>query len=155
MHQAAAPELNVNTVCNCLAARKASRYLTAAYDQALAGAGLRTTQFSILHHLATSGPLAIGELATIMAMDRTTLSTNLKPLQREALLSMAPGVDRRAKMAQISKAGLARYRQAIPLWQEVQAQFETSYGVKRAVDLRQALQAVLQSGFEPWAERTT
>ncbi len=52
--------------CNCLAARKASRYLTAAYDQALAPADLRATQFSILYKLAKDGPLTIGDLAAAM-----------------------------------------------------------------------------------------
>lgn len=138
--------------CNCLAARKASRYLTAAYDQALSPANLRATQFSILYKLAKDGPLTIGELADAMAMDRTTLSSNLKPLERDGLLEMVPGQDRRVKMVVITKDGLSRYRMALPLWQAVQQEFEGSYGEKRAEQLRNSLRNVLSSGFTPWAE---
>lgn len=138
--------------CNCLAARKASRYLTAVYDQALGPAGIRVTQFSILHKLVKNGPLAIGELAAAMAMDRTTLSANLKPLERDGLIDMAPGEDRRMRNAVLTKAGLARYHEALPMWRSIQNQFEGRYGIKRAEDLRKSLRDVLGSGFDPWAE---
>jgi DNA-binding MarR family transcriptional regulator len=138
--------------CNCLAARQAARYLTAVYDQALSPAGIRATQFSILHKLVEYGPLAIGELAASIAMDRTTLSTNLRPLERDGLIDMVPGEDRRMKNAVLTKAGLARYREALPRWQAVQSQFENRYGEKRAESLRKSLRGVLQSGFDPWAE---
>ncbi|MDN7722055.1 MarR family winged helix-turn-helix transcriptional regulator [Burkholderia gladioli] len=90
---------NLDGRCNCLAARKASRYLSALYDGALSQVGLRATQFSILHKLRAGGPLAMGELATVMAMDRTTLSTNLKPLERDGLLAIRPGEDDRRRKA--------------------------------------------------------
>ncbi|MGF6905046.1 MarR family winged helix-turn-helix transcriptional regulator [Paraburkholderia sp. GAS348] len=141
--------------CNCLAARRASRYLTAVYDQALGPAGIRVTQFSILHKLVREGPLAIGELAAAMAMDRTTLSANLKPLERDGLIDMVPGEDRRMKNAVLTKTGLARYRKALPIWRAVQKQFEGRYGMKRAEDLRKSLHDVLGSGFDPWAEGET
>jgi DNA-binding MarR family transcriptional regulator len=146
------PVQDIDGLCNCLAARKASRYLTAAYDQALAPANLRATQFSILYKLAKNGPMTIGELASVMAMDRTTLSSNLKPLEREGLLGMVPGEDRRVKKVVISDAGFARYREAFPLWQAVQDEFENSYGEKRAETLRNSLRKVLDTGFDPWSE---
>ena len=72
--------------CNCLALRKASRYLTASYDQALAPIGLRATQFTILQKIIGGGELSIKELAEIIGMDRTTIATNLKPLIRAGLV---------------------------------------------------------------------
>ncbi|WP_321932076.1 MarR family winged helix-turn-helix transcriptional regulator [Paraburkholderia guartelaensis] len=138
--------------CNFLAARQASRYLTAAYDQALSPANLRATQFSILYKLARNGPTTIGELAAAMAMDRTTLASNLKPLERDGLLELTPGQDRRAKQVVITTAGVSRYRIAFPLWQAVQTEFEDCYGQKRAEELRNSLRRVLISGFNPWAE---
>jgi DNA-binding MarR family transcriptional regulator len=145
---------DIDGCCNCLAARQASRYLTAVYDQALSPVELRITQFSILYKLAKNGPMAIGELANTnkIAMDRTTLSSNLKPLERDRLVEIGPGVDRRTKQAAITKAGIARYRKALPLWNEVQTKFEGTYGEKPAAKLRDSLRAVLSSGFEPWAE---
>jgi DNA-binding MarR family transcriptional regulator len=139
--------------CNCLALRQASRYLTALYDQALSDIGLRATQFSILYKLAKEGSMAIGELAAAMAMDRTTLSANLKPMERDELLGIAPSaLDRRAKAVTITKLGRLRYQQAFPLWERVQDEFESAYGAKEAKTLRSAARSVLNSGFEPWAE---
>jgi len=146
------PVDDIDGRCNCLAARRASRYLTAVYDQALGPAGIRATQFSMLYKLLRNGPLAIGELAAAMAMDRTTLSANLKPLERDGLIEMVPGEDRRMKKAVVTKAGLKCYQEALPLWRSVQNAFESRYGVKRAKVLRSSLQDVLDSGFEPWAE---
>ncbi|MGT2455361.1 MarR family winged helix-turn-helix transcriptional regulator [Cupriavidus basilensis] len=138
--------------CNCLAARQAARYLTAVYDQALQPVNLRATQFSILHKLVKNGPLPIGELAGLMAMDRTTLSSNLKPLERDGLIGMAPGIDRRAKIASATKAGISVYHKAFPLWSGVQSKFEHAYGERKAENLRDSMRAVLATGFEPWAE---
>jgi len=146
---------DINGRCNCLAARQASRYLTAAYDQALSLANLRATQFSILHKLTWDGPVTIGELAAAMAMDRTTLSSNLKPLERDGLIAMTPGQDRRVKQVVVTPAGVSQYDIAFPLWLAVQKEFEGQYGQKRAETLRDSLRKVLRSGFSPWAENET
>jgi len=143
---------NIDGTCTCLAARQAARYLTAAYDQALSPSNLRSTQFSILYRLARNGPLSVGELAQSMAMDRTTLSANLKPLDRDGLLEMLPGEDRRVRKVVITNAGLSRYRMAFPLWQGAQKKFEDNFGERRAEALRNSLRSVLQSGFSPWSE---
>lgn len=139
-------------LCNFTSLRRASRYITAIYDQALAPANLRITQFSVLYQLAKAGPISIGELADKMAMDRTTLSSNLKPLEREGLVEVLPGMDRRAKVAHLTALGVAKFECALPLWREVQSKFEERYGADRAAHLREELRMVLASGFEPWAE---
>ncbi len=147
---AALPDLD--GVCNCLAARKAARYLTAAYDKALAPASLRITQFTVLNKLARLGPMTIKRLAAAMAMDRTTLATNLKPLERDGLLVTAAAKDRRATAIEITEAGKAKLEEAIPLWILAQGQFEASYGGVAASKLRSALGRVLEAGLNPWAE---
>ncbi|ANN79089.1 MarR family winged helix-turn-helix transcriptional regulator [Bordetella flabilis] len=146
--------VSIDGLCNFTALRRASRYVTAVYDQALAPANLRITQFSILYQLAKHGPMTIGDLADRMAMDRTTLSTNVKLLQRDGLVGLVAGEDRRAKLATITKLGLSRYKQAFPLWNEVQSRFECGFGKQRAERLRRELRLVLRSGFDPWAENT-
>ena len=149
--KAAFPDLD--GTCNCLAARKAARYLTAAYDKALAPSGLRITQFTILNKLARLGPMTIKRLAAAMAMDRTTLATNLKPMERDGLLVTAAAVeDRRATAIEITEAGKAKLEEAIPLWTLAQSQFETGYGAVAASKLRSALGSVLEAGLDPWAE---
>ncbi len=144
---------NIDGRCNCLALRQASRYLTALYDQALSPVGIRATQFSILYRLAKEGSMAIGELAGAMAMDRTTLSANLKPMERDELVKIVPSpLDRRAKAVTLTRQGTLRYQQAFPLWEGVQEEFEGAYGEKEAKTLRSAARSVLNSGFDPWAE---
>jgi DNA-binding MarR family transcriptional regulator len=138
--------------CNCLAIRKAARYLSAAYDKALAPAGLRSTQFSILQKLATLGPVTIKQLAAVIAMDRTTLATNLKPLERQGLVETSVAEDRRARNIAITELGRARFDEALPLWENVQETFEGRFGEPEAAALRASLRSVLETGFEPWAE---
>src|SRR5215475_6234476 len=83
--------------CNCLAVRQAARHVTQFYDQFLAPAGLRTTQYSILAKLRRKGPMTINVLAAEMVMDRTTLGRNILPLEREGLIAIKPGqTDRRS-----------------------------------------------------------
>ena len=76
--------------CICLAVRQAARHVTQSYDQFLAPAGLRTTQFSILAKLKRNGPMTINALAAELVMDRTTLGRNILPLERDGLISIAP-----------------------------------------------------------------
>lgn len=139
--------------CNCLALRKATRYLTATYDKALSPVGLRATQFTILRKLGARGEMTISSLADMISMDRTTMATNLKPLTREGLVTVEPSAaDRRARIVAITPEGLARMNAALPLWQAAQARFEERFGADEAVRLRASLDAVLQTGFQPWAE---
>lgn len=139
--------------CNNLALRKAARYLGATYDKALASVGLRATQFSILQKLSAHGEMTITSLADMIAMDRTTMASNLKPLAREGLVTVEPSAtDRRARIATITPEGVSRMRAALPLWRDVQARFEESFEADEAARLRAALEVVLQTGFMPWAE---
>lgn len=137
--------------CNCFAVRKAARYLTASYDAALVSAGLRATQFTLLQKLQSPGPKTIGQLADVMAMDRTTLATNLKPLERDGLIVTAPSnSDRRVKTITITQHGVERFIQALPLWESAQARFEQEFGVERAANLRTLASAVPQIEPNPW-----
>jgi len=79
-------DLEAALACNCLAIRQAARHVTQIYDQHLAPAGLRTTQFSVLARLDRLGPVAIHELAASLVMDRTTMGRALRPLSARAWL---------------------------------------------------------------------
>ena len=135
-------------ICNCLALRQASRHVSQFYDQFLARAGLRTTQFSILAKLRRLGPLSINALAKEMVMDRTTLGRNILPLQRERLIEIVKGsTDRRSKELRLTESGLARFKQASKGWAEAQARFEAAFGDTRAQDLRAVLHEIAASDF--------
>jgi DNA-binding MarR family transcriptional regulator len=134
--------------CNCLAVRQAARHVTQFYDQCLAPAGLRTTQFSILAKLRRQGPTTINALAAELVMDRTTLGRNILPLQREGLISITKGsLDRRAKELHLTQAGVDRFRAAIKEWAKAQSRFESRYGDERAAELRALLRAVVACDF--------
>lgn len=140
-------------LCNNLALRKASRYLGATYDKALASVGLRATQFSILQQLSIHEEMTITRLADVIAMDRTTMASNLKPLAREGLVTVEPSTtDRRARIVALTPDGLARMKAALPKWEGVQAEFEEKFGAEEAARMRASLEAVLDTGFDPWAE---
>src|SRR5215207_6795227 len=91
--------------CNCLAICQAARHVTQIYDQHLAPAGLRTTQFSVLARLDRLGPVAIHELAACLVMDRTTMGRALRPLEREGLVAIGPGPDGRTRALTVTPAG--------------------------------------------------
>ena len=136
--------------CNCFAVRSAARHVTQLYDQLLAPAGLRVTQFSILAKLKRKGPLTINVLADDMVMDRTTLGRNIRPLERDGLISIEPAAsDRRAKEVHLTKAGENRLRAGLEAWAEAQARFEAGLGGKRAAELRTLLRVVVASQFTP------
>jgi DNA-binding MarR family transcriptional regulator len=136
--------------CNCFAVRSAARHVSQFYDQFLAPIGLRTTQFSILAKLKERGPLTINTLAKVMVMDRTTLGRNILPLERDGLIQIGPiASDRRAKELHLTNAGEKRLQAARKAWSQAQAQFETSFGTKRAAELRAMLRSVAASEFTP------
>ena len=146
----AADALPQPELCNCLAVRQAARHVTQFYDQYLAPAGLRTTQFSILARLKRIGPMTINALAKELVMDRTTLGRNILPLEREGLIAIVPGrSDRRRKELHLTEAGGARLRAAVKGWTQAQARFEALFGSERSLDLRALLRAVLATDLGP------
>ena len=128
--------------CTCLAVRQAARHVTQFYDQYLAPAGLRTTQFSILARLNRGTPITINGLAAEMVMDRTTMGRNILPLEREGLVAIVPSAsDRRSKELRLTDAGRARLRSAFDGWTRAQARFEATFGANRSAELRGLLRA--------------
>ena len=128
--------------CTCFAIRRAARHLTQVYDRHMAPIGLRTTQFSLLRVLARSGPRSIQSLAQEMGLDRTTLGRNLRPLERDELVSISVDpADRRGRALAITERGRAKVREGEALWETAQASFEATYGAERT----RALQATLDA----------
>jgi DNA-binding MarR family transcriptional regulator len=142
------PMLTSAEDCNCFAVRAAARHITQVYDQFLAPVGLRTTQFSILSKLERLGPLTINSLARATVMDRTTLGRNILPLERDGLIRVeATASDRRAKELHLTKAGEKRLQAARKRWSGAQARFETTFGPRRAAELRTMLRPSLQANL--------
>jgi len=121
----------VARACACANLRKAARAVTQVFDEALGPSGLRVTQFTLLVTSRLSGESTINELAERMAMDRTTLSRNLKPLVRGGLLQMRPGEDGRTRLVRITPAGEQALEEAYPLWQQAQQETVSAVGEER------------------------
>lgn len=114
-------ELNkISSTCAGLNFRKVSRVVTQHFDEILRPSGLLITQFTVLVALAKVRAIAITKLAEILVMDRTTLTRNLKPMQREGWLEIEPGQDKRTRIVSLSPAGEVALAKALPLWRQAQ-----------------------------------
>jgi len=117
--------------CACFNLRKASRVITQHFDEILKPSGLLTTQFTILMAVAMAKSGTINQLAEILVMDRTTLTRNLKPLEREGLLKSEPGQDQRTRVISLTSNGETALAKALPLWEQAQSTVEGVLGQQR------------------------
>jgi len=138
--------------CNCSSLRSATRALSLAYDEVLRPSGLRLTQFSILARIAAVGPHPLNDLAEMLAMDRTTLGRNLKPLERDDLVCLEVGMDRRQRVINLTAAGRRALMRAMPLWETVNQRFEVKFGAGKAKSLRDTMKQIVKTGRELSAE---
>ena len=128
-------ELAHCTNCACFNLRKVTRAVTQLYDEMLRPAGLRTTQFSLLVAVRMAGPVGVTRLAEITVMDRTTLTRNLELLQKQGLIEVAAGADRRSRIVTITAQGNAAIAQAMPFWKKAQLHVVNSLGQERWADM--------------------
>ena len=114
--------------CACGRLRRAARALTQLYDDAMAPAELRVTQFSLLRMLSRVGSMRISELAAAQLLDRTALSRNLDPLVERGLVKISAGRDARTREVVLTRAGEAALRTAMPCWERAQKQVAKRLG---------------------------
>ena len=130
--------------CTCAVLRRTARRVTQAYDRALRPAGIKLTQYSVLANVRRDGGLSITELAERLAMDRTTLTRNLRPMERAGWVEVGPGPDRRRRSLRITAAGNEVFETALPLWQAAERSFRRGLGRETAADLRRLLDQALK-----------
>jgi len=134
-----------NRGCTCLRLRKASRRVSQIYDQHLEPFGLTVTQYGLLVHLATFEGISIGDLAEKLVMDPTTLTRNLRPLERQGLVAVRPDRrDRRARSLQLTASGRKVFEKAKPGWVRAQRHIERVFGELETPALNAALDRVLE-----------
>lgn len=133
--------LHVKDHCLCLAAQRAARALARRFDEAMRPLGLTSGQFSLLMSLNRPTPPSIGSVAELLAMDRTTLTANLKPLERRGLLtSGVDPADRRGRRLSLTDEGRAVLAAATPIWIGSHAELDTI--VADGAGLREGLRAL-------------
>jgi DNA-binding MarR family transcriptional regulator len=106
--------------CLCHNVRMASRVVSRAYDEALRPTGLRATQVSVLAAVGARGALSIKSLADFLGMERTTLTRNLRPLEEQGYVFIAPERRHRSRVLTLTAAGQAALLEALPLWKKAQ-----------------------------------
>jgi DNA-binding MarR family transcriptional regulator len=110
--------IKVRDTCLCLHVQRAARAVARRFDIALRPLGLTNGQFSLLMSLNRPKPPSIGSVAALLAMDRTTLTANLKPLERRGLVTVSVDEkDRRNRLMTLTPAGRALLALAVPVWE--------------------------------------
>jgi len=129
--------------CLCLHTQRAARALARRFDEALRPLDLTNGQFSLLMSLNRPEAPSIGNVAALLAMDRTTLTAALKPLERRRLVKVSVDKqDRRSRRLIITPAGRALLGKAFPIWQQTHAAIERALSSYRPNELRAALRAL-------------
>ncbi|MCX8998522.1 MarR family transcriptional regulator [Rhizobiaceae bacterium BDR2-2] len=132
--------LHVKDTCLCLHAQRAARALARRFDAALKPHGMTNQQFSLMMALNRPEPPTIGPVASLLAMDRTTLTAALKPLERRGWVSVEPDTkDKRGKRLSLTDAGMAALSAALPVWVRLHAEVEDALTAIDADSLRRGL----------------
>jgi DNA-binding MarR family transcriptional regulator len=132
--------LHVRDHCLCLHVQRAARALARRFDEALRPLGINQGQFSLLMSLNRPDAPTISRVAAFLAMDRTTLTAVLKPLERRGLLNMTVDkADRRNRRLTLTDDGRKLLRDALPIWTKTHATVDTMLAEQNAGNLRGVL----------------
>ena len=135
--------------CNNASLRKAARRLGKLYDAVLEPSGLKATQFSLLTQIFDLGSPTMAGLAKSLLMDLSAMRHSLGPLMRDGLVRLrVEPKDRRVKRVILTPAGVAKFEEAMQLWQKAQGRFEKAFGSARAAKLRSELKFLTSEGFD-------
>ena len=121
--------------CTNFKLKQLTRRVTRHYERFMDGAGLKITQYSLLSHVVTLGPIGAGELAVRMALGPSTLTRNLQPLVDRGWIEMQPGADARSRIVTITAAGLAQRALAQKAWKRAQLALNEQLGARRVAAL--------------------
>ena len=142
--------LLVRDCCLCLHVQRAARALARRFDEALRSIDLTNGQFSLLMSLNRPEPPAMAAVASLLAMDRTTLTAALKPLERRGLVTVAadPG-DRRSRLMALTQKGMTLLAKAVPIWERSHQEIEGLLPDRDPNRLRSNLRALSAESKSP------
>ena len=130
----------------CYKTRAASRTITRLYDDALKPTGLKANQFSMLVAINLQAPVSISQLAESLCMERTTLTRNLRPLEKESLVKITDGVGR-TRHAHLTEHGKEILTMARPLWKKAQEKINVNLGEQDIATMSRLLNKISQHTF--------
>ncbi|HEY1123989.1 MAG TPA: MarR family winged helix-turn-helix transcriptional regulator [Sphingobium sp.] len=135
--------LFVRDHCLCLHAQRAARALARRFDDALRPLALTNGQFSLLMALNRPEPPPMGPVASVLAMDRTTLTAALKPLERRGLVKVeADPRDRRGRLLRLTQEGRRLLTRAFPIWKETHEKIDRQLSSVDMAVLRAGMMAI-------------
>jgi len=132
----------INEKCACFNLRKAARAITQTFDHMLEPIGIRATQFTLLVTMASVSARTLTEMANTLVMDRTTLTRNLKPLEKLGLIHIVTPRDKRSKAYALTEKGRDVLQRGIPAWNMVQQRMVAGVGDTRFNHLLGELAAI-------------
>lgn len=133
----------VRDTCLCLHTQRAARMLARRFDEALRPLELTNGQFSLLMSLNRPEPPAMRPVAQLLAMDRTTLTAALKPLERRGLVAVGVDpADRRNRRLRLTEPGRDLLAEALPIWRDTHGAIEAELVFQDLVGLRAILRAL-------------
>jgi DNA-binding MarR family transcriptional regulator len=129
--------------CLCLATQRAARALARRFDAALRPLGITNWQFSLLMSLSRPEPASMSSVVALLGVDRTTLTANLKPLERRGLVTTAiDPADRRGRRLSLTSAGRKLLLAALPIWRREHEEIDGLLAPREAAGVRAALRAL-------------
>jgi DNA-binding MarR family transcriptional regulator len=135
--------LRIRDCCLCRHVQRAARALARRFDEELRPLGLTNGQFSLMMSLNRPEPPAMAAVAALLAMDRTTVTAALKPLERRGLIKVAPDrADRRSRRLTLTPQGKALLASAVPVWQKTHQDLESQLEDGDVDRLRGSLRAL-------------
>jgi DNA-binding MarR family transcriptional regulator len=135
--------LRVKDTCLCLHVQRAARMLSRRFDEAFRPFDLTNQQFSLLMSLNRPEPPPMGPVADLLAIDRTTLTAALKPLERRGLVKVLPNPeDGRSRVLKLTSKGKQLLEKAMPVWESAHAELDERLKGE-SEGLRKALQALM------------
>jgi DNA-binding MarR family transcriptional regulator len=133
----------VRDTCLCFHVQRAARALARRFDEVLRPFGLTNGQFSLLMSLNRPDPPPMGPVANFLAMDRTTLTAALKPLERRSLVRVSPDPsDRRSRILILTEKGRQVLADALPVWKSTHQDLEKSLPGTDPAQLRKDLKSL-------------
>jgi DNA-binding MarR family transcriptional regulator len=139
--------IHVRDTCLCLHAQRAARALARRFDLAMRQFGLTSGQFSLMMSLNRPDPASMGSVASVLAMDRTTLTAALKPLERRGLIAvMVDPKDKRGRLLRLTPEGVDLLAQAVPVWQREHDAIDDLLGDRDPERLREDLRRIALPG---------
>ncbi|MCB2186220.1 MAG: MarR family transcriptional regulator [Deltaproteobacteria bacterium] len=114
--------------CACFNLRRAARLVTQLFDRHLRELGLKSTQFSVLMVAYHYEGMLLTQIASILGMERTTLTRNLAVLEQMELITLEQGEDRRERRVNVTPQGVEILSRSLPLWEKAQAEVVEAVG---------------------------